>query len=73
MTDVWNGLWETSENGNATMTRMGYCVTVFEQNHGWTYSIADIETDEVDFYDGHESETEARLAAMDHLLELVEA
>lgn len=73
--DSWNGLWEKSRNGNATMTRAGYRVTVFQQKHGWTYSITDIEADDigdVEFYDGHESETEARLAAMDHLLELAE-
>ena len=58
-------IWGVSENGNPTLVYGDYRVTVFPQDRGWKYCVAD-ELDRVDpiFSERYKTEEEAKVAAL---------
>ena len=67
--------WQTSPRGNPTFSLAGLCVTVFSQEHVWTYSIAEIDNDdpsEVFFSDRYASIEKAKIAAMEDFLDRID-
>ena len=64
--------WTLSDRGNPTFTLAGLCVTVFPQDKGWKYVIAEEGRDDratAEFSDRYNTVSAAKIAAMEHFLE----
>ena len=66
--------WTTSERDNPTFTKLGLCISVFAQDQGWKYSIAEENEDDEDdrenvqFSAHFETQNQAKIAAMSAFL-----
>jgi hypothetical protein len=59
--------WTVSENGNPTFVEGSTRITIFQQDRGWKYCIADVnDRDDPYFSDAYASEREAREEALAH-------
>lgn len=59
--------WTVSENGNPTFVAGSTRITVFQQDRGWKYCIADVDDrDDPHFSDAYATEREAREDALAH-------
>lgn len=60
--------WAVSENGNPMLIEGSTRITVFQQDRGWKYCIADIEDREEPYFsEAYSNEREAREEALAHL------
>jgi hypothetical protein len=62
------GGWTVSKNGNSTLMKASTRITVFQQDRGWKYCIADVDDREEPYFsEAYSNELEAQEEALAHL------